>query len=123
MNYCALHFHVRNDMGVRVIKQHFFVTQDEAIDYLVEKMFLSKIHGDSKQYFLSEFSDTHLSDEKLDIIRNHLSEGYSIWKWEWVRKGNGDYFQVLEMSNNKLSFNDFNDVLDLYVLDDILKDE
>ncbi len=37
-----------------------------------------------------------LCEESDPLVAAHLENGGAYWEWEWRRKGNGDYFQVVE---------------------------
>jgi hypothetical protein len=69
------------------------MTQEESVDYVITTLRNDHNHDD---------------EEENELIREHLQDGKAYWVWEWVRKGNGDYYQVVKNFS-------FDDVLNLDV--------
>lgn len=68
--YRQLFLHVKNNV-------------DDAIEYLQQEL-----------ERLESYYDINSSDELLD----HLKKGKAVWVWEWERKGNGDYYKIINKS-------------------------
>lgn len=103
--FTAIHYQKRNDYSRSIdCDVEKFNSKDEAINHIMERV-----------------SSLDCSDQWVDIYpkcRELLAEGKAIWKWEWRRRGNGDYLQVVENLNDELNY-----ILNLDLSDSISFDD
>lgn len=81
--YTLIHIEVRNDgNSYKEITVTDFETVEEA-----------------------SFAGAQQINADTDEIRINLIEGKSYWVWEWVRKGNGDFYQVVQKMDREEELN------------------
>ena len=56
-----------------------------------------------------------------DLISRLLSEGRAIWVWEWKKKGNGDYVQIVPLMNDTIDMVNYITNIDFH--DSVILDE
>jgi hypothetical protein len=102
MTWTSLHVRVRNDGSPPhkiVDDESKFTSREEALMHL---------------FSLVLSDDDELDEKEKVLIENHLSLGGAYWNWEWRRKGNGDYYQVVENCTFNFVLNlDYNFAQDL----------
>lgn len=87
-----LHICVRNDeTPSTIVRLNRFIGEESAANNVVDGWAMTQCDK--------------YSDEELGRVRKHLMCGKPLWIWEWTRRGNGDKYRILRISNpDEISF-------------------
>lgn len=90
MNYLFIHIEVRNDYHCPICRR-YYISIHESID-------------DTLKLCTQADNDDNISID--DINLKLLKEGNAIWIDEWIRRGNGDKYQIIKIGKQEYNLGD-----------------
>lgn len=96
MSFLVINVSQKEETTGNTIYLKFFTNRDDAIEYVMDKC-----HDDltyNHEYACVRREMTNL-EERLDIVRQIISEGKAVWTWERKRKKAGDFYRIDSIEN------------------------